>query len=92
VRSDLSRLADQLNSYNVAVIDYLIVEEVLGRFMSPFAPANDGTPTTMKFAFRGRGEFAIEGGYWLEYNGLMSMEASGVMKANQKQKLSLLKQ
>lgn len=78
----------------VAVINYDILEFVSGDFNSPSFFGNGGgnKPTEMKFIYKAQAEFSIDKGKWISYNGIMSLEASGVMTSVQKQKFALIEQ
>ncbi len=45
----------------------------------------------MKFTHRAIAEFSVDKGRWISYDGIMTLVASGVMKANQKTKFTLIK-
>ena len=78
----------------VADINYNIVEYVNVDFNSPSFFGNEGgkKKTMMKFSHQGIAEFSIEKGRWITYDGIMSLEASGVMTANKKTKFTLIKE
>jgi hypothetical protein len=88
-------LADlkKVKGETIAVIKYEITEYVHGTFNSPFSKGKgDQGETMMKFIYQGVSEFSVDKGRWLTYDGIMSLEASGVMTANMKKKFSLIKQ
>lgn len=78
----------------VAVLKYNIIEYVNGDFNSPSFSGNNGRKkkTIMKFSHQGIAEFSIDKGRWITYDGIMSLEASGVMTANKKTKFTLIKE
>lgn len=78
----------------VAVLKYNIIEYVNGDFNSPSFSRNNGRKkkTIMKFSHQGIAEFSIDKGRWITYDGIMSLEASGVMTANKKTKFTLIKE
>lgn len=84
----------KVDGETVAVLKYNIVEYVSGDFNSPsFFGNEDGKKKTMmKFSHQGIAEFSIEKGRWISYDGIMSLEASGVMTANKKTKFTLIKE
>lgn len=84
----------KVDSENVAVLKYNIVEYVYGDFNSPSFFGNEGEKkkTMMKFSHQGLAEFSIDKGRWITYDAIMSLEASGVMTANKKTKFTLLKE
>jgi hypothetical protein len=83
----------KVNNENIAVVKYNIVEYVKGVFYTPSRSNNQGEKieTTMKFTHQAIAEFSIEKGRWISYDGLMTLVSSGIMTANQKTKLTLLK-
>lgn len=78
----------------IAVIDYDILEFVSGDFNSPAFFGNEGgnKPTEMEFIYKAQAEFSVSKGKWISYNGIMSLDASGVMTSVQKQKFALIEQ
>lgn len=72
----------------IAVLKYDIQEFVTGDFNSPFS--DEGTKTTMLMTHDAIGEFSISKGRWIEYNGIMSLIASGVMTSNTRKSFSLV--
>ena len=70
------------------------MEYVKGDFNTPSFFGNEGRSekTMMKFLYQGIAEFSINKGRWLTYDGIMNLEASGVMTANKKTKFTLIKE
>jgi len=87
-------LADikKINGETVAVLKYNIVEYVKGNFNTPTFMGSEGgqKETMMKFTHQGIAEFSVDKGRWLSYDGIMSLEATGVMTANKKTKFTLI--
>lgn len=74
----------------VAVIKYNILEYVEGSFRAPAIMGNDGPKKTMmKFTHQAIAEFSVDRGRWISYNGIMSLDASGVLTAHKKTRLAL---
>lgn len=84
----------EIEGRTIAVIDYDILEYVSGDFKSPAFFGNEGgnKTTTMKFIYKAQAEFSIDEGKWISYNGIMSLDASGVMNSVQKTKFALIEQ
>lgn len=84
----------KVNGETVAVLKYNIIEYVNGDFNSPSFSGNNRRikKTMMKFSHQGIAEFSIDKGRWITYDGIMSLEASGVMTANKKTKFTLIKE
>lgn len=82
----------KVNGETIAVLKYNIVEYVKGKFNSPLIFGNDGgrKETMMKFSHQGIAEFSVDKGRWITYDGIMSLEATGVMIANKKTKFTLI--
>jgi hypothetical protein len=82
----------KINGETIAVLKYNIVEYVKGNFNSPsfFGSDREQKETMMKFTHRGIAEFSIDKGRWVNYDGIMSLEATGVMTANKKTKFTLI--
>ena len=81
------------NEETIAVLKYEIVEFVDGTFNSPSSMGNGGsTKTMMKFTHQAIAEFSIEKGRWISYDGIMSLESSGIMTSNTKKKFSLIEE
>lgn len=87
-------LADikKINGETIAVLKYNIVEYVKGNFITPSFFDSDGgqNETMMKFTHQGIAEFSVDKGRWLNYDGIMSIEATGVITANKKTKFTLI--
>lgn len=82
----------QVNGQAVAVLKYNLVEYVKGRFYVPsFLMGDDGgqKESMMKFTHQGIAEFSIDKGRWVAYDGIMSLDATGVMTATKKTKFTL---
>lgn len=75
----------------VAVIDYDIEEYVTGDFYNQFA-GNTKIRTTIKFKYNATGEFSIDKGKWLSYNGTQSIYSSGFSNSKTNKKFSLILQ
>jgi len=84
----------KVDGETVAVLKYNIVEYVIGDFNSPSFFGSEGgkKETMMKFSHQGIAEFSIDKGHWIIYDGIMSLEASGVMTANKKTKFTLIQE
>jgi predicted CopG family antitoxin len=81
------------NNETIAVLKYEIIEFVDGTFHSPSFMGKGGpTKTMMKFTYQAIAEFSIEKGRWISYDGIMSLEASGIMTSNTKKKFSLIRE
>jgi hypothetical protein len=82
------------NGETIAVIDYDILEYVLGDFNTPAFFGNEAgsKKTEMKFIYKAQAEFSIEKGKWVSYNGIMSLDASGALNSVQKKKFALIEQ
>ena len=75
----------------IAIIKYQIEEYVDGTFYMPSMFGRGGsTPTMMHFNFQAIAEFSVDKGRWVSYDGILALEAAGVMTANSKQKFSLI--
>ena len=85
---DLKKLGDE----TIAILKYNVVEYVKGKFIMPsfFGNAGGQTPSMMKFSHQAIGEFSINRGRWINYDGIMSLEATGIMTANKKTKFTLI--
>lgn len=83
----------KVHGENIAVLKYDIIEYVKGNFTMPsFGDISGGqTETMMKFTHKAVGEFSIEKGRWISYDGIMTLVASGIMTANKKTKFTLIK-
>jgi hypothetical protein len=75
----------------IAIINYDIEEYVEGYFDIPVFFGNTGGKknTMMKYTHQAIGEFSISKGRWLEYHGIMTMDATGLMTAKKKTQFSL---
>lgn len=82
----------KINGETIAVLKYNIVEYVKGNFNTPSFFGSEGgqKETTMKFTHQGIAEFSVDKGRWINYDGIMSLEATGVMTANKKTKFTLI--
>ncbi len=81
------------NGETIAVLNYDILEFVSGDFNSPaFFGSGGNKKTEMEFIFKAQAEFSVDKGKWISYNGLMSLNASGVMNSSQKQKFALIEE
>ncbi|MER2997969.1 hypothetical protein [Pontibacter populi] len=78
----------------VAVLKYNILEYVNGDFNTPslFGSEGGNKETMMKFSHQGIAEFSVDKGRWITYDGILSLEASGIMTANKKTKFTLIKE
>lgn len=80
-----------MNGETIAVIKYNIAEYVKGTFnTSGFMSDGGAKKTIMKLTHQAIAEFSVDRGRWISYNGIMSLEASGIMTANKKTKFALL--
>jgi hypothetical protein len=81
-----------INGEKIAVLKYNIVEYVKGNFNSPSFFGSEGgqKETMMKFTHQGIAEFSVDKGRWIDYDGIMSLEATGVLTANKKTKFTLI--
>lgn len=80
-----------INGETIAVIDYDILEYVSGDFEMPdfLKQSEEKKETVMKFIYKAQAEFSVDKGKWIKYNGIMSLDASGVLTSTQKQKFAL---
>lgn len=76
----------------IAVLRYNIVEYVKGDFNAPAFFGKEGgmKESMMKFSHQGIAEFSVDRGRWINYDGIMSFEATGIMTANKKTKFTLI--
>ncbi len=79
------------NGETIAIIDYDIYEYVSGEFSMALLDKKS-EPTTMEFIYRGQAEFSVEKGKWVTYNGIMSLDATGIMTSKQKQQFALIEE
>jgi|SRR5690554_1594506 len=82
----------KINGETIAVLKYNIVEYVKGNFNTPsfFGGKGGQKETMMKFTHQGIAEFSVDKGRWVNYDGIMSLEATGVVTANNKTKYTLI--
>jgi len=74
----------------IAVIKYNIVEYVHGSFDSPLFMGGGKQPTMMQFSHQAIADFSVDKGRWISYDGIMSLDATGVMTAKTKTKFTLI--
>ncbi len=80
------------NDETIAVLKYDIAEFVKGTFNLPsFEETNKPIKTIIKCAFQAIAEFSVEKGQWISYDGIMSIETSGLMNSIEKKKFALIK-
>ncbi|WP_375559953.1 hypothetical protein ACE193_19870 [Bernardetia sp. OM2101] len=80
-----------IDGERIAVLKYNLDEYVHGTFNSPALFETGGKKDSMmRFSHQAIAEFSIDKGRWISYNGIMSLEAKGVMNANKKTKFTLL--
>lgn len=79
---------EKKNSDNIITLQYDLVEYIHGSFNSPFN--KQSVPTTMKMTYKGMADFSIEKGRWVNYNGILSMSASGIMTSQTTKRFSLI--
>jgi hypothetical protein len=72
----------------IATIKYTIAEYVKGAFTF----GSTSQATIMKITYNGLAEFSISKGRWNSYNGIMSLDATGIMSAKKKTQFALSKQ
>ncbi|MES1220680.1 MAG: hypothetical protein ABUT20_34590 [Bacteroidota bacterium] len=77
----------QTGGQTIAVLKYDIEEFVLGDFNSPMTGGSK--KTTMKMIFNAIAEFSIEKGRWVNYDGILSLKATGVMTSATTKKVKL---
>lgn len=77
---------------SIAVLKYNIVEYADGFTDIPAFFGNKGSrkKTVMKSSHQGMAEFSIDKGRWLTYDGMLSVEASGIMTAAYQTKFKLI--
>ncbi len=82
----------KINGETIAVIKYNIIEYVKGNLNTPAFFGKEGglKETMMKFTYQGIAEFSVDKGRWVNYDGIMSLEATGFMTANKKTKFTLI--
>ena len=72
----------------IAFIKYDLRYFVNGEFNNPFLGKT--VPTKMDVGFNGISEFNISKGKWKDYNGLMTMDVTGIMTNQTKQRFKLV--
>lgn len=72
----------------IAFIKYNIRYYVKGEFNNPFLGKT--MPAMMDVGFNGISEFNITKGKWKDYNGLMTMDVTGIMSNHTKQRFKLI--
>lgn len=84
----------QKDGSTVAVLKYNIMEYVKGDFLTPafFDDENEKKETMIKISYQGVSEFSIDQGKWVLFDGIMSVEATGVMNANKTTKFTLFEE
>ena len=89
-RKNIVTLIDlnKVNGDTIATIKYDISEYVLGTFINPFAGVN--VKSMMKVGLNAIGKFSTNKGRWISYDGIMLLDASGVMDSHSMKKVSLL--
>ena len=82
----------EVNGETIAVLEYNIVEYVKGSYAVPslFGSSGEVEEATMKYSHQGIAEFSVDNGRWINYDGIMSFESTGVMTANKKTKFALI--
>lgn len=88
---DLKKTAKE----TIAVVSYDMAEYVSGDMdRGAFFTSRESKPTktVMKFIYNAIGEFSIDQGRWLNYDGIMSMETNGFMETNVSKRFSLIPQ
>lgn len=75
----------------IAIIKYNFIEYVNGIFVSPgFMDGGGEQKSMMKLTHQAIAEFSVDKGRWISYDGIMSMDATGVMNGKKKTRLKLL--
>jgi len=89
-KTHIVELADvkEIDGDLIAFIKYDIRYYVNGEFSNPFLGKT--VPTKMDVGFNGISEFNITKGKWKDYNGLMSMDVTGIMTNHTKQRFKLI--
>lgn len=84
----------EINGETIAIINYNIIEFVSGDFKMPkyFGSSGKNKTTEMEFVYKAQAEFSINKGKWINYNGIMSLNASGMMNSVQKKKFALIEE
>lgn len=82
-----------VNGEKIAVIKYDIVEYVKGIFNAPsFVGGGGAQNTMMKFSHQAIAEFSVDKGRWVSYDGIMSINTTGLMTSSNKTKFTLIKE
>jgi hypothetical protein len=76
------------NGEHIVTLRYDITEFVQGDFYSPVN--NESIKSMMKFTYKALANFSIEKGRWVNYDGIMSMSASGIMTSQTTKHFSLV--
>lgn len=76
----------------VAVLKYDLAEFISGDFASPLTRGEKGGKTMMNMRYQAVGEFSLNQGRWLSYNGIISLASSGVMTSSSTKKFALITQ
>ncbi len=89
-KTHLVQLVDvkDVNGDLIAFIKYNIRYFVDGDFKNPFL--GNTIPTKMDVSFKGISEFNISKGKWENYDGLLSMDVTGVMTSHTQQRFKLI--
>ncbi len=74
----------------VVTLQYDIIEYISGTMESPFT--NKPAKTTMNYTFQALANFSIAKGKWINYNGIMSINSTGMISMRQKQRFALIPQ
>ncbi len=72
----------------IAILKYDIEEYVSGDYGSPMS--DKSVKTMMRMTYNGIAEFSVEEGRWKNYNGIMSLTASGIMDSHTTKRVSLI--
>lgn len=73
---------------HIVQLKYKVVEFVIGDFNSPFG--DKAIKTSMKFTLDAIADFSIEKGRWVDYNGVISMNSTGIMEAQTTKRIALI--
>lgn len=76
----------------VAVLKYDLMEFVSGDFANSVFSTADGSKTVMAMKYQAIGEFSLEQGRWIAYQGIIAITSSGFMSQTSTKNFSLLKQ
>jgi hypothetical protein len=74
----------------IVTLQYHVAEYIEGDFSAPMG--NGPVKTIMTMSFQGLGEFSIDKGKWVNYNGLWSFSSSGLMSASSKKRYALVEE